>query len=174
MNCVSLEGSVADELGIDAAVTREVNVLHRSIETREVFESKQHTSNINPYCRGEVALPPLAATVRSKALAEAATAARAIPESHILVRDEKQDLRDGDDSPMEGSSCLLYYPSLLPCPSSSATTRAHQATSLMICSILSYLCVVNPCRLVLAAIASCINAYRTGCRQGRACIFCIS
>ena len=89
MNCVSLEGSVTYELSIDAAVAREVNVLYRSIETREVFESKQHTSNINPYCRGEVALPPLAATVRSKALAEATMAARATPESHMFVRDEK-------------------------------------------------------------------------------------
>jgi hypothetical protein len=46
---------------------------------------ERSTSNIVPYCRGDVALPPLAATLRFKALAAAAKAATRTLENNILL-----------------------------------------------------------------------------------------
>ena len=83
----SLEGAVADEFGVDAAIARIVDVLGWTIwsahpdRRQPVIDFEKLTSCIRPYMMGDEALPPLGATTRSiaddndtKAIAVATTA----------------------------------------------------------------------------------------------------
>lgn len=70
---------------------------------------KGSTSNINPYCRGDVALPPLAATLRSKALTAAAKAATKTLESNIILFEDwlQTQLDMSVVFHFDGDTCLL-------------------------------------------------------------------